>query len=305
MKALIVGETRQGELLNASQEGAAFAEIIGAEPVHFLVGDKENLPWVRGPIYLADVSKYGEYSPNVHLSLLLEVVRREAPEVIVFSHSSYGWDLAPRLSLQLKAGQISEVVDVRDGAFVVPACNAKLRRTIRPLGDISVVTLQAGAFGPFQASEGTTTVIDVGTDNTDTITFSGYEKDATGDVALDKAEVIVSAGRGVGEADGLTLIKALAAVFHGEYGASRPIVDAGWTQPNRQIGVTGQVVSPKLYMACGISGAIQHLMGMKNSDFVVAINTDKDAPISDVADVMVVADLKQFVPVLIEKIQGR
>ncbi len=90
----------------------------------------------------------------------------------------------------------------------------------------------------------------------------------------------------------------------GEYGASRPVVDSEWVEHNRQVGTTGQTVTPKLYIACGISGAIQHLAGMKKSEFIVAINTDKDAPIGDVADVLVVADLKQFVPLLTEKIKS-
>lgn len=92
--------------------------------------------------------------------------------------------------------------------------------------------------------------------------------------------------------------------LHGEYGASRPVVDAGWAEHNRQVGSTGQTVAPKLYVACGISGAIQHLAGMKKSEFVVAINTDKDAPTGEVADVLVVADLKQFIPALTERAQG-
>ena len=98
------------------------------------------------------------------------------------------------------------------------------------------------------------------------------------------------------------MIAKLAKALKGEYGASRPVVDSGWVEHKRQVGTTGQSVTPKLYVACGISGAIQHLAGMKKSEFIVAINTDKDAPIGDVADVLIVADLKQFVPVLTEKI---
>jgi len=101
------------------------------------------------------------------------------------------------------------------------------------------------------------------------------------------------------------MVQALAKALGGEYGASRPVVDAGWVEHNRQVGTTGNTVTPRLYVACGISGAIQHLAGMKKSDFIVAINTDKDAPIGEVANVLVVADLKQFLPVLTEKLNAR
>lgn len=107
----------------------------------------------------------------------------------------------------------------------------------------------------------------------------------------------------VGDEENVALIKDLAQSLEGEYGASRPVVDSEWVEHNRQVGTTGQSVAPKLYVACGISGAIQHLAGMKKSEFIVAINTDRDAPIGEIADVLVVADLKQFVPALTEKIK--
>ncbi len=107
-----------------------------------------------------------------------------------------------------------------------------------------------------------------------------------------------------GSLKNIAIIAELAQALKGEYGASRPVVDAEWAEHNRQVGTTGQIVAPKLYLACGISGAIQHLAGMKKSEFVVAINTDRDAPIGEVADVLVVADLKAFVPLLTEKINA-
>ena len=134
--------------------------------------------------------------------------------------------------------------------------------------------------------------------------FLGYEQAEAGEVDLAKAEVIVSAGRGVGKPENVEMIKTLAKALGGEYGASRPVVDAGWVPNDRQVCTTGQVVAPKLYVACGISGAIQHLAGMKKSEFVLAINTDKDAPIGEVADVLVIADIKQFAPALTAKLVG-
>lgn len=304
MKALLVAESRQGRLLPASYELVAFAQKLGADSAMFLVGGEDALPAYAGKLYLADVAAAGEYNPAMHKQLLQQVVAQEQPELIVFSHSSYGWDLAPRLAAALSAAQVSEVVDVTGDGYVVPACNAKLRRTVKAASGVTVVTLQAGAFGLAEEPTGTPQVEKLAVSGGDGIEFVGYEQAEAGGVDLGKAEVIVSAGRGIGKPENLGMIEALAKALHGEYGASRPVVDAGWADHSRQVGSTGQTVAPKLYVACGISGAIQHLAGMKKSEFVVAINTDRDAPIGEVADVLVVADLKQFIPALTEKLAG-
>jgi electron transfer flavoprotein alpha subunit len=298
MKALLIAESRQGKLLPGSYETLAFAAKVGAQAAMFLVGSESDLPHFDGSLYLADSAEVGEYNPEEHLRLLLEVVEKESPKLIVFSHSSYGWDLAPRLALALQAGQISEVIDCQGESMVVPVCNAKLQRVVQAQGEVTVVTLQAGAFSLAEDPVGTPTVAKLSVQAAAKVEFVGYEAAEKGGVDLSKAEVIVSAGRGVGKPENLAMVESLAKALGGEYGASRPVVDSGWTEHNRQVGSTGQTVSPKLYVACGISGAIQHLAGMKKSEFVVAINTDRDAPIGEVADVLVVADLKQFLPAL-------
>jgi electron transfer flavoprotein alpha subunit len=268
----------------------------------FLVGSDSALPQYGGKLYLADASTAGEYNPDGHKQLILDVVAKEQPDMVVFSHSSYGWDLAPRVAFALKAAQISEVVDVAGSAMVVPVCNAKLRRDVAAKTAQMVVTLQAGAFGLAEVPSATPTVEKLGGDKGGKIEFTGYEQAESGGVDLGKAKIIVSAGRGIGKPENVAMIADLAKALGGEYGASRPVVDSEWVEHNRQVGTTGQTVAPKLYVACGISGAIQHLAGMKKSEFIVAVNTDKDAPIGDVADVLVVADLKQFVPALTAKI---
>ncbi len=302
MKTLLIAEYRDGNLLNSTYELVAFSRQLGAESAMFLVGSEAALPQYDGTLYLADSGKYGEFNPTVHKQLLLDVIAKEQPDMVVFSHSSYGWDLAPRIALSLGAAQVSEVVDVVDGIPVAPVCNAKLRRTVQSKTAQQVLTLQAGAFGLSEDPSGSPTVINVDTDVAARVEFGGYEEAEAGGVDLSKAEVIVSAGRGIGKPENLGMIEGLAKALHGEYGASRPVVDSEWADHSRQVGTTGQTVAPKLYVACGISGAIQHLAGMKKSEFVVAINTDKDAPIGEVADVLVVADLKQFVPLLTEKL---
>ena len=304
MKTLLVAEYRDGELLNNSYELVAFAEQLGADSAMFLVGSDSVLPAYNGTLYLADVGKYGEFNPAVHKQLLLDAIAKEQPDMVVFSHSSYGWDLAPRISLALKVAHISEVIDIVDGVPVVPACNAKLRRDVKAKTTQMVLTLQGGAFGLEDEPSGNPTVVSIDTDAAAQVEFCGYEEAEAGGVDLSKAEVIVSAGRGIGKPENLEIIEGLAKALGGEYGASRPVVDSEWADHSRQVGTTGQTVSPKLYVACGISGAIQHLAGMKKSEFIVAINTDKDAPIGEVADVLIVADLKEFVPAMTEKIKN-
>ncbi|BHH84957.1 electron transfer flavoprotein subunit alpha/FixB family protein [Desulforhopalus sp. 52FAK] len=304
MKLLLIAESREGKLLGGSYELVAFAQAMGAETAMFMVGSEADVPKCDGTLYLADVAEAGEYNPDGHKALILDVVAKENPDCVVFCHSSYGWDLAPRVAYAMKAAQVSEVVGVADGTMVVPVCNAKLRRDVKSNTEKTVVTLQSGAFGLADEPSGSPTIEKIGGTAVGKVEFTGFEQAAAGGVDLGKAQIIVSAGRGIGKPENVSMISDLAKALGGEYGASRPVVDSEWVEHNRQVGTTGQTVAPKLYLACGISGAIQHLAGMKQSEFIVAVNTDKDAPIGEVADVLIVSDLKEFVPALTGKIQA-
>ncbi len=301
MKTLLIGEYREGKLLESTYELLGFAGQLGAETAMLLVGSESQLPAYGGTLYLADASTCGEYNPDLHKKLILDAVQKENPDYIVFQHSSYGWDLAPRVASALKAAQISEVIALADGGFEVGCCNGKMRRHVKSTTSKTVLTIQAGAFPALQPG-GSPSLQKLTAGGSDTLEFIGYEPAEKKDVDLAKAEIIVSAGRGVGKKDNIPVIQALATALGGELGASRPVVDAEWVSHSHQVGTTGQTVSPKLYVACGISGAIQHLAGMKKSDFILAINKDKDAPIGEIADVLVVADVMQFVPALTAKV---
>ena len=304
MKALLICEYREGKLLDSSYELIAFADKLGADKALVLIGSEAEAPKVNAKVYLADAATYGEYNPDLHKKIVLEAVQKESPDYVVFIHSSYGWDLAPRVAAALRAGQVSEIVGINDGKFEVGLCNAKLRRTVVPKSAKAVLTIQAGAFSFQGEPQGTPPLERIELSETASgLEFVGYEPAEKKDVDLTRAEVIVSAGRGVGKKENVAIIAELAKALGGELGASRPVVDAGWVEHSHQVGTTGQTVTPKLYVACGISGAIQHLAGMKKSDFIVAINKDKDAPIGEAADVLVVADVMQFVPVLTARLQ--
>ena len=304
MKALLVCEYQQGKLLESTYELLAFASRLGSEMIMLLIGSEEQAPKFGGKVYLADAGKYGEYNPDLHKRLVLEIAQKEHPDYIVFLHSSFGWDLAPRVAAALKVAQISEIVGVVEGKFEVPSCNAKMRRLLIPRTAQAVLTVQASAFSYQGEANGTPQLecVDLA-ESTSPVEFIGYEAAEKKAVDLAKAEVIVSAGRGIGKKENVETIAALATALKGELGATRPVVDAGWVEHTRQVGSSGQIVAPKLYVACGISGAIQHIAGMKRSDFIVAINKDKDAPIGEVANVLVVADVMQFVPALTARLQ--
>lgn len=299
MKTLLVGECREGKLLESTHELYGFARELGAEAALFVVGAEAQLP-PQGRLYLAEAA---EYDPDLHKRLVLEAVEREGAECVVFLHSSYGWDLAPRVATALLAAQVSEVVAVVEGEFEVCCLNGKMRRRVRPTTAKTVVTIQAGSF-PAVSSDDPLELMRLSARGRGKVEFLGYQPAETRSVDLARAEAIVSAGRGVGKKENLAAVAALANALGAELGASRPVVDAGWLPHDHQVGTTGQSVAPRLYLACGISGAIQHLAGMKKSDFVIAVNKDKEAPIGEIADVLVVADLMQFVPALTAQLQA-
>jgi electron transfer flavoprotein alpha subunit len=304
MKTLLVLECREGRLREESYELLGFADALGAGRAMVLIGGEGAVPAAAGRLYLADPARYGDYDPDQHARVIVEVAQREESDCVVFVHSSYGWDLAPRVASALSAAQVTEVLGVREGAFEVGCCNGKLRRTVVTDTGRVVLTVQGGAFACSEAPDGVPEVIAVEVATAaPRIELVGYEAAEKKTVDLGSADVVVSAGRGVGKKDNISVIADLAKALGGELGASRPVVDAGWLDHSHQVGSTGQVVKPKLYVACGISGAIQHLAGMKGADYVIAINKDKDAPIGEVADVLVVADVMQFVPALTERMQ--
>jgi electron transfer flavoprotein alpha subunit len=299
MKTLLVCEVREGKLRESAYELLAFAEALGGEREVLLVGDETQAPRFEGKLYLAPPSARGEFDPARHRALVVEAVRRSGAERVVLVHSSYGWDLAPRVAAVLGATQVSDVVALAEGGFEVGCCNGKMRRVVTPRTRAAVITLQPGAF-PHRGDRSAVPAIERidAEEGPSALSFLGYEAPAARGVDLGRAGVIVSAGRGVGKKENLELLAALAKALGGELGASRPVADAGWVEQGRQVGSTGQTVAPKVYVACGISGAIQHVAGMKGSEFVVAINKDREAPIGEIADVLAVGDLLQLVPAI-------
>jgi electron transfer flavoprotein alpha subunit len=305
MAILLIGEYREGKFFESTYDLVGYAAKFNKSFDMFAVGNKNNTPIISGKLYFAHSSKYGEYNPNVHNDLIIDLLNKVGYNEIVFLHSTYGWDVAPRLAHALDASLITEVIDITyEGEFVKPIMNGKLQAIIKPNREKKVLTIQSGAFAyePDANAQGEIISYDVAVKESP-IKFISYEEVALLGVDLSKADVIVSVGRGIGKKENIKNAEDLAKHLKGELGASRPIVDAGWLDYSRQVGLTGQTVSPKLYIACGISGSIQHLAGMKKSNYIIAINTDREAPISEVADVLVVADVNEVIKELLKLIK--
>jgi electron transfer flavoprotein alpha subunit len=243
------------------------------------------------------------YSGELYLQALSEVLSEMQPVFVCIAHTSQGLDYAPALSAKLDAACLTGITDCFNGeggiCFARPIYGGKLNAHLKPASPMTIVTVQPGCFKAEKnadAPKGKVTVISASAQNrrSRSLGIRTADSDSAG---LDEANVIVAAGSGVGEKDNLALIQQLAALFsRSAVAGSRIVCDMGWLEYQCQVGVTGKTVSPQLYIACGISGAVQHVMGMQGSEFIVAINKDPSAAIFQTADVCIVEDLTVFIP---------
>ncbi len=315
---LVVAEIQGGEIREASYELASFANALAATSGRgvksLVVGSdvssaaEEFSKKGGGEVFVADAEVLGNYNVDGFKAAIRAAVEAADADLILISNTPSGWDVAPCIAAGLDAAFVSDCfkMDYLDGVFVFHrrVFNGKIDAEISTAGDKIVATVQPGATAPFEGStEGSTSNLDVSLEGLRAKFIEIKQSDATG-VDLSKADVIVSGGRGVGAPEKFPeVIEPLANALGGAMGASRPVVDAGWLPHSYQVGSSGQVVQPKLYIAVGISGAIQHLVGMKSSNFIIAINKDPDAPIFEVANLGVVGDLFDIVPALTKAVK--
>ena len=261
-----------------------------------------------------DGPEYEQYSTDAYAIALTALVEKYGPTSMLIGATNNGRDLGPRLSCRLKTGLTADCtaldIDEESGnvAWTRPAFGGNLMATILcPEHRPQIGTVRPGVFKKSEAGPAHAEIIreDIHVDPKDirTQVLELIQEMGDENVDLEGAEIIVSGGRGVGGPEGFEPVKALAEALGATVGASRAAVDSGWISHAHQVGQTGKTVGPKLYIACGISGAIQHLAGMSGSDVIVAINKDPDAPIFDVADYGVVGNLFEVLPVLTEEIR--
>ncbi|HEX5708140.1 MAG TPA: electron transfer flavoprotein subunit alpha/FixB family protein [Pyrinomonadaceae bacterium] len=317
---LVFVEQRGGVFSKSSFEAVAAAQNLGAslgQPVTAVVlaGDsslaQEVAAYNVARVISAENQKLADYTPDAYTDAMEQVVRAQDPTYVIMPHTYLVRDFAPKLAARLKREVISDCIRAEASGGRVTFT----RRIFLGKLDADVVagdeppvfaTFQSGAYRADQAERGGEAApvesmpVEVGEVR---MQPEAPFQEVKAAVDLTRSDVIVAIGRGIKSQENIALAEKLAEVLGGDIAASRPICDAGWLPIDRQIGSSGQTVAPKLYVALGISGAIQHLVGMKNASTIVAVNKDPEAPIFDIADYGIVGDLFDVVPVLTEEIR--
>ena len=312
---LVIAEQRDGVLNNASWEALVAAQQVGQTVRVAIAGGEPGA--VAAELAAAEVEsvlavghpELASYTPDGFVAAFASVVADAAPDLVFLAHTYQTREFAPRLAARLGRSLVADCVGIRprDGrlAFVRPMFQGKFVADVAPTGPAPhFVSFQIGAFRPDALKRGAApapvrelaATLEPGTIRQ---SVEAPFQEAKQAVDLTQADRIVAVGRGIKAQEHLDLVQSLAAALGAEVAASRPICDSGWLPMDRQIGSSGQTVAPKLYLALGISGAIQHLVGMKGSRTIVAVNKDAEAPIFEVADYGIVGDLFDVVPAII------
>jgi electron transfer flavoprotein alpha subunit len=319
---LVLAEQREGKLNRVSFETIRGAQQIAVETGWTVeigvvgggsvAGIAQELAKVKAAkVYAIDCAQCEKYTPDAYATALKQFIEQKQPKMVLMPHTYQVRDFAPKLTTMLNRTLIPDCIGVRseDGkvVFTRQMFQGKFAADVTFAGEAPYfATFQNGAFRGDQVEAGSAPVENVGVNVDGSVVRNKPQeifKEAKQAVDLTQAEIIVSVGRGIKEQKNIDLAKQLADALGGEIAASRPICDSGWLPMDRQIGSSGQTVAPKLYLALGISGAIQHIVGMKGARSIVAINKDSEAPIFEIADYGVVGNLFEIVPPLIEEVK--
>lgn len=313
---LVVTEHREGKFTPVSNELIVFGQRAGRElgvPVHAVVigsagAGMETLKSAKiDRILTVDDARLEAYDPDAYVAAIRTVLERQTPSLIVAGHTTQGMDFMPRLAVALRKPLVAGCVNYEKAGdrmlLTRQVFNAKMNLKVVPRGEgPCLATIVPGSFPGDEVESGGSPEIEAVPVDLSQVParrrLIGRSQAPRGNVDLGSASIIVAGGRGLKQKENFTLISELAEVLGGAVGASRPVVDSEWLPREYQIGSSGQTVSPKLYVAVGISGAIQHLVGMQNSRCIVAINKDPEAPIFKVAHYGIVDDLFKVVPAL-------
>jgi electron transfer flavoprotein alpha subunit len=312
---LVIAEQRGGALNRATWEVVAAAQAMaGGLPITVADAAREIAAADVAEVLAVEHPSLEPYTPDGYTLALRSVIEQTAPAVVLMAHTYQTRDFAPMMAARLGRPLITDVIAVNgtgaDATFSRPMFQGKLVAEVRARGEApAIVTLQIGAFRADAARRGGAASVKPMAVELDAAAIRQAPEapfqEARQAVDLSQAERIVSVGRGIKSQENLPVAEKLAAALGAELAASRPICDTGWLPMERQIGSSGQTVAPKLYVALGISGAIQHLVGMKGSRTIVAINKDADAPIFEVADYGIVGDLFEIAPAIAAELEKK
>lgn len=309
---MVYVETAEGKPVNAGLEMLTAAKSVAEKVTAVVIGaaDAAATAIAYGADDAITVEADG-FNAEAHAAIVVELVKKYAPEMVFVGATPVGKDLGARVAAKLKAGCVTDVIGIKeaDGKFVftAPLYGGTIYSDVTVDGDVVVAIIRGGVFKkaeePDMAKQGTITAETVEIADLRAKIVNSVQE-ISESVNLEEAEIIVAGGRGVGSAENYELVKELASLLGGVVGATRPVIEEGWVSRAHQVGQSGKIVAPKLYIACGISGAAQHVSGITGSDYIVAINKDEDAPIFDVADYGIVGDLNKIVPQLTEAIKA-
>lgn len=316
-KVYVAALHEKGQVLQETYETIAFAHELNKGKIALLVLADEDriLPLAEQLARKTGLEVVGlkgsflkEYCAEAYTKALFSYLKGKDPAYVCIPHTAQGADFAPQLSVALGACCITAVEAQERESFIRSMFGGKFRAEIRACTQGAVLTVLPGAWKPYDKAEelpGEISIIAFPDEIISTIP-QGIRESAHKNMALSVAEVIISAGRGVGSQENIRILRDLCSVFSkSALGATRAVCDLGWLDYTHQVGITGNKVSPKLYVACGVSGAAQHLAGIKDSRTIIAVNTDINAPIFRVAHYGVVEDLTTFIPLLIETYRKR
>jgi len=300
---VVVGEVDGNEIKNISQQVAAVASGMG-DVVGIVIGNNVSeaaMKLATSKIIIADDERLEHYDPVKFTSVVSQVVEQVNASKVLIGATTMGKDLGPRLAAELEWGYLGDCLEAGNDGFVRPNFAGKVLAKSSPNGPV-VASIRNNAYPAGESWSGSVENF-AGNIPESNLNTSAIENVSAGTVELTEANIVVSGGRGLESSENYdSHIRPLAEAMGAAAGASRAIVDAGWVPHSHQVGQTGKTVTPDLYLAIGISGAIQHLGGMSGSKFIVAINKDADAPIFKVADYGIIGDLFEIVPVLKTKL---
>ena len=312
LNLLCIIEQRYGKIIESSLETVGAARALGGHVTALLPGEVEEKAALEkcGADEVVIVKGEGlkNYTYRPYRDVLLSYIESIKPDAVIGEHTSQGMDLYPGVALRASMPYLPDCISISSGDMGLSAVRQIYGGKIEAVYSVPgrcFITIRPGAFKPVEGAA-TLRIDEAQVNQSSGSTFVAYRSPPKEDVDIEKAKIVVAVGRGIEKQENLKLFEELVKRLDGAVLAgSRPIIDSGWLPKGRQVGVSGKTVKPKLYLALGISGAIQHLSGMMDSELIVAVNKDREAPIFKVAHIGIVDDIFKFVPAFMKELEGK